>query len=268
MLIGVELVQEFVESVIMTGRVKGIPPLSTLIIGKPESGKTSIVTEKQCPTIECFSDVTGRGILEIVRDNPQLTHVILNDLVAIMSHKQNVNRYTLAIINALTEEGLQGFATPGGIERIPEGKRGVIACLTFDLASEGRSWWNKTGFSSRLLPFAFAHSSSLSLKIKAYIDNGSHTPKKKAHLRIPAKPIVVPIPPKFVAEIRKISDAKAQEFSAVTHEEGYRRLRQFRSLACGHALRRTFKSPSVGEKEIEFLERVLPYISYTKLNPL
>lgn len=268
MLVGVELVQEFVESVVTTGRVKGYPPLSALIIGKPESGKTSIVTEKKCPTIECFSDVTGRGILEIIKDNPGLTHIILNDLVAIMSHRQTVNRYTLAIINALTEEGLQAFATPGGIEHIPEGKRGVIACLTFDLALEGRSWWNKTGFSSRLLPFAFSHSSALSLQIKALIDNGTHDPKKKSELRLPKKPIIVALPQKYSAEIRKISDAKAQELSAVTHEEGYRRLRQFRSLACGHALRRSFHKPSVGEKEIDFLGRILPYISYTKLTSL
>lgn len=268
MLIGIELLREFVESVIMTGRVKGIHPLSTLLIGKPESGKTSIVNEKHCPIIECFTDVTGKGLINILNQKKELTHIVLNDLVAIMSHKQNVNRYTLAMINALTEEGVQAMATPGGIERFPEGQRGVIACLTFDLALDGRSWWNKTGFSSRLLPFAYSHSTELSVRIKAVIDDGKPDKKKKETLKIPSKPMQVLFPQKYVREVRHLSDEKSKELSAITDEEGYRRLKQFRSLAMGHALRRTFRKPSVGEAEIEFINKVLPYISYSKLMAL
>jgi hypothetical protein len=268
MLIGVELIQEFVESVILTGRLRDHEPVSSLLIGAPESGKTSIVNAKKCKSIAVFSDVTGKGLVEICKSMPDVTHIILNDLVAMMSHKQNVNRYTLAIINALTEEGLESFATPGGIEMVKKGKRGVIACLTFSLAKDGRSWWNKTGFTSRMIPFAFSHSPNLTLRIKAIIDDGSVKNGKKMELRIPSKPMRVVFPRTMVSAVRSIADRKAIELNAITGEQGYRRLNQFRSLVCGHALRRSFRNPQVGTQEIKFLERILPYISYDTMTSI
>ena len=175
MLIGMNLIMEFVESVLMTGRLKHHAPVSVLLIAGPESGKTSVVNEKHCKAVAVFSDVTGKGLVEICKMQPEVSHIVLNDLVAIMSHKQTVNRYTLAMINAMTEEGIQALATPGGVSIIKDGKRGIIACLTDGLAQDGRAWWNKTGLTSRLLPFSFSHSANLTLKIKAIIDNPRNT---------------------------------------------------------------------------------------------
>lgn len=269
MLIGVETVSEFVESVIYTGRLKEPhAPLSTLLIGSPETGKTTIVNNRRSKAIAIFSDVTGRGLIEACKLNNEITHFVLNDLVAIMSHRQTVNRYTQAVLNALTEEGIQALAMPGGIETVADGKRGVIACITLDLCSDGRSWWNKIGFASRLLPFGFSHSAGLTLKIKALIDQGhAKTKKEKSppELKVPAMKIEVRLDDKYVKKIREMADMKAVELGDPT---GYRRLKQFRALACGHALRRSTKRSAVGEPEIEFLTRILPYISYKKLNSL
>src|SRR5260370_40689022 len=190
MLIGVELVLELVESAIMTGRLSEHNPVSITLIGDPETGKTSIATAKHCKAIEVFTDVTGRGLIDVCRANPIATHIVLNDLVAIMSHRPSVNAYTQAVINAMTEEGLQAIAAPGQKYVIENGKRGIIACQTFDLCRDGRAWWNKIGLNTRLLPFAFAHSSQLTLKIKAAIDTGDFAKqpkKKKARLRMRGK---------------------------------------------------------------------------------
>lgn len=268
MLIGVELPLEFVESVILTGRLQPPhAPVSALVIGAPEMGKTTIVNNKKSKAIAVFSDVTGRGLVEACKLNAEISHFILNDLVAIMSHRQSVNKYTQAILNALTEEGLQAMALPGGIETIANGKRGIIACITLDLIKDGRSWWNKIGFASRMLPFGFSHSKELIIKIKDVIDEG----RKPVHvkngneLRVPHANLSVKFPDKYVKIIHAMSDDKARELQDPT---GYRRLKQFRSLACGHALRRSFKKPTVNELDIDFLNRIFPYISYTKLNPL
>lgn len=264
MLIGVELVLELIESVIMTGKLTEHAPVSLALIADPEAGKTSIATAKKCRAIEVFTDVTGRGLIDFCRSNTECTHIVLNDLVAIMSHRATVNAYTQAVINAMTEEGLQSIAIPGSTITIENGKRGLIACQTFDLCRDGRAWWNKIGLNTRLLPFSFAHSSQLSLKIKAAIDSGSmrkHKKERKETLAIPLRPVMVRFPEKYVEQVRKISDAKSSELGEV----GYRRLHQFRSLVCGHALRRSRKRPSVGEPEIDFVERIYPYISYKKL---
>lgn len=268
MLIGVDLVLELVESVIMTGRLAEHSPTSLTLISDPEGGKTSIATAKDCKAIEVFTDVTGRGLIDVCRTNPDATHIVLNDLVAIMSHRASVNAYTQAVINAMTEEGLQAIAVPGQKFTIENGKRGIIACQTYDLCRDGRAWWNKIGLNTRLLPFCYAHSAQLTLRIKAAIDNGDFDKNKKKSkkpiLRIPAKPVNVIIPSKYVELIRKLADAKSGELC----ETGYRRLHQFRSLACGHAVRRSKKRPTVGNAEIEFLNRIFPYISYKKITEL
>lgn len=268
MLIGVELPREFVESIIMTGRLQAPhAPVSTLLIASPESGKTSIVASKDSSAIAAFTDVTGRGLMEVCKMHPNITHIVLNDLVAIMSHRQTVNRYTMAMLNAITEEGIQALAYPDGIDVVANGKRGVIGCMTADLMKDGRSWWNKIGFVSRCLPFGFSHSGALTVKIKDTIERmekSKKNPKKKV-FRVPAKPVSVEFSNKYTLQIRRLADEKSKELSDPT---GYRRLKQFLALTCGHALLRSTKRPTVTAEDVEFIERIYKYLSYTQLPQL
>jgi hypothetical protein len=271
MLIGVELVQEFCETIISTGRlIEPHPPVSALLISHPEGGKTSIATSKTSKSIIVVSDITGRGIVEICKMNPEISHIIINDMVAIMAHRQTVNRYTQAMLNAVTEEGIQSLAMPGGVEVISNGRRGIIACMTMDIAKDGRAWWNKIGFATRMVPFAYSHSAKLTLKIKEIIDEGNERKRvkresKSKELRLPSKCVPVSFDKKYVKQVREISDEKSKELKDNT---GYRRLKQFHSLVCGHALRRSLRKPTVGKEDIEFLHRIFPYISYDVLNPI
>lgn len=254
----------------MTGRLADHDPVSLLLISAPEMGKTSIVTQKNCKAIRVFSDVTGRGLVEVCKLEPYVSHIVINDMVAIMSHKPTVNRYTQAMLNAITEEGIQALGMPGGIEIIGNGKRGIIACTTAALSKDGRGWWNKIGLTSRMLPCSFSHSRELTIKIKAMIDgeqNGMHPSvnKHRGVLKIPEKPVHVEFPKKYTEEIRHMADIKSAEFGEV----GYRRLKQIRSLVCGHAILRAKRRPyCVGPPEVEFMNKITKYINYDKLTEL
>lgn len=268
MLIGMALVEEYVATVLLSGRLKDESPVSTVLIAAPESGKTSVVLARPCKSALPLTDVTGRGLMLLCQQQKEVTHFILNDLVAIMSHKQTVNAYTLSIINAMTEEGIQAVAFPGVIEQYSHGKRGIIACTTTDLFRDKRHWWWKIGLASRLLPFGFDHSSQLQVRIKALIQdetrhNGKQSPLKV--IEVPDALIRVIIPTKFKAEILKISDTIARRLE---DPKGYRRLHQFQSLAKAHSLRRSWKNPQVTEEDIEFLYRIDPYVSYTETHLL
>lgn len=259
----------------MTGRVKDIDPCSLLLIAAPESGKTSVVLERPCKQVEAFTDITGRGLHKILEKNgAEITHLIFNDLVAAMSHKQSVNRYLVSQINALTEEGITKIATPAGVEAFTWGKKGVIASITLDLVKDARYWWNKVGFTSRMLPFCYFYPDELIIKIKDHIDNGTqprvnyqpHAKKElaKQELKSPPAPITVEYPATIVKDVRWIADVR----SRILKEQGMRRLKQYHSLVQGHAALRAKGKGKVEEEDLDFLKKIDRYVSYTEASPL
>jgi len=267
-LIGIETVLEFVKTVLFTGRLKGVNPVSALIIAPPECGKTSTVTRAliggKCKSAIALSDVTGRGLMDLCKIHPEVSHFILNDLITVMSHRDSVNRYTLSVINAVTEEGIMAVAWPGKVEIFEHGKRGIIACATPGMVQDGRSWWNRNGLASRMLPFFFDHTDPLSVKIKDQIDadNAEDKNGRVILLKVPEKAVRVSIPRSIGSVIRRLSDARAKKLA---DPKGYRRLKQYRALAKAHALVRGERTnATVKQVDLDWLESVDKFISYTE----
>lgn len=255
-----ELVKELVETVLLTGRLKQHAPVSVLLISEPEQGKTRIFFETPCPSVIMLTDVTGRAIQELCRQNAEKTHFVINDLVAVLSHRQSVNKYTLSMINAITEEGITAVAFPGQTESFKNGKRGIVAALTTDMTRDGRAWWNKIGLTTRMVPFCFAHSEELVVKIKTAIDSDA-AETTGAVFKIPALQVHVSMPTAVTKAVRSLADRKAKELDEV----GYRRLKQFRALCRGHALRRgNWKGCTANMEDVDFLKRIFPYVNYLK----
>lgn len=260
-MIGTQIVSEYLQAVLLTGRVKEESPISTFIIAEPEHGKTTLCLESPTSSQVDLTDCTGRGLQEILKYKAELSHVILNDLTAIMGHGKTVRTYMFAMINAMTEEGIRSVAFPGQVETYSNGKRGVIACCTPALIKDARCWFNKIGLTSRILPFHYQYSESLVIKIKAAITSDQKNVPPKT-LSIPEKPVTVIIPEKEANEIQKISDSKSKELGDST---GIRRLKQFRKLAKAHALLGTdWNAAKVSQREIDFLMRIFPYVDYAK----
>lgn len=256
-----ELIREIVNTTLLTGRLKDESPVGILLIAKPEQGKTSIVLESNYASTVDITDATGRGITEILKYKPEVSHLIFNDLTAVMAHGKTVRAYTIAMINSMTEEGIRTIAFPGQVETFQNGKRGIVGCLTPELVEDGRAWWNKIGLTSRLLPFYYVHSSDLILKIKDAIDSGQGVLKPDV-IAFPKVAIHVQINKAESNAIRKMADQKSKELSDGT---GYRRLKQFRRLAMAHAIfRRKWKGCTVNDEDVDFLSRIMPVISYQR----
>ena len=210
-----------------------------------------------------LSDVTGRGIQNLCQTMPQVTHFIINDMLAPGAKKQSVKQFTISMLCSMTEEGIRATAYPDGVKRVENGRRAIIACIPADIVNDGRAWWNKSGFSSRMLPFAYGHSEALTIKIKDHINSDKFVPtwegeNKKVFLT-PKVPIEVKLPVKEREQIRKLADHR----SKALEEKGYRRLKQYRTVAAGHAIRRGWKNPVVTQKDIEFLLQLDGFVSYT-----
>lgn len=263
-MIGTELVRELVESVILSGKIKGADPCSLLLIAAPESGKTSIVLDKSCKSVEAFADVTGKGIHAIIKQNKELTHIVINDMVGVLSHRASVNKYTISVLNALTEEGINQIASPAGIEQFDYGRKGIIASITTEMAKDARYWWNKIGFASRMHPFHYAYSEDLIIKIKDKIQESrglNFRNSKREEFRVPKHSAGVEIEPQFAQEIRYIAEIRARDL----REQGMRRLKQYLVLTQGHALLRMGPiRTSVNSEDIEFLKEIDMFVSYEK----
>jgi hypothetical protein len=262
-LFGVDLLRDFFQTVIFTGRLKGddCDPVSTMIIAEPERGKTSIVLEKYCESMVVLTDCTGKGLDFICQMNEKSTHVIINDMAVIQAHGGKAGAFFYSRLMAMTEEGIRAMATPAGFTSIQKGRRGFVGCITSTQAKDHRMSWYRRGLARRMVPFHFEYTRDMVLKIKEEIHNGrSGTFKSTEILKIPAAQIAVAIDKKVSEQIGFISDSRAYKLG----ELGISLLKNYRTLARAHALKRTWKKPEVNEEDIEFLKRIDPYVDWEK----
>lgn len=259
-MIGMELVTEFVDSVVHTGFLQHDKPLSAMLIAAPESGKTSVTQDRECQSVLAVSDMIGSGLLEELQEKPNVKHVIINDMVSVMAHKEVTNARTFAIMNMLSEEGLDKIVMPGGLAKNLGGRQvGFICCIPSQLAGDNRRWWNSTGFASRLLPFNYLYSERLLVQIKKTVIMTGNYKSKKDVSKNGTDPLVqfsVSIGKGHAEEIQAIADTIAKRLG----EQGLRRGKQLRSLSCGHALLANRKA--VNSSDIEFLWRIQEHINF------
>jgi len=257
-LMGVALASEFVHTVILTGAVEHSNPVSALLIANPEQGKTSIVLEKSCDQVIAMTDVTGKGLKLLCQMKPEATHFIVNDMGIIMAHSGKTREYFFGMLLAMTEEGIKTVASPDGVEVLKTGRKGIIGCITTEQAQDNRMWWQKRGLARRLVPFHYAYSEGLVIKIKDSIVKGHHASFEEPKPSYPKIAVQVTIDNFLSEKIRKISDRKATELGQL----GISLLIRYQALAKGHALFRNWKNAKVTEEDIDFLARIDPYVNW------
>lgn len=255
-----EMLSKIVRSAILSARVKrpDIHANSLFLIAPVENGKTSLALENCGEKPLILSDLSGIGLLEALFQEKSVTHVVINDLAAVSGHKSSVSKLTISVLNGLAEEGCYKIALPRMGHLSLEGRKvGVIACCTPDLVDDNRTWWKRSGFASRVLPVRFEHSVSLQMKILQGIAHFSEKDihKQKGALQVPESYCNVAIPEKEAQQLLLLS----QQIAKDKHEIGYRRAKQIRALACGHALLRGWKNARVGKQDIEFLSEALDF---------
>lgn len=257
-MIGTSILPEIIRATILSTKVEshGTMPVSIFIVAPFEQGKTRLAMENSPPETLVLTDLTGIGILEQLQMNPSATTMVVNDLSVVVGHRQNVNKLTISILNALAEEGCYKIAMPKMMHLDLRGRKvNVIACCVPEVVSDKRNWWYKSGFMSRLLTVKFEHSISLQLAIHKSIQNGDQDERPDV-LRIPAANIRVEFNDIESAAISNLATRVYQPYG----ETGYRKHKQLRSLAAGHALMRTWKHPKIEKADIEFIEQCIPFL--------
>lgn len=258
-MIGTTILPKIIRAAILSTRVQceGLMPVSLFVVAPFEQGKTRLVLENSSKDSLIVSDVTGIGLLESLQMSPMATTVVVNDLSVVSGHKNSVSHLTVAILNALAEEGCYKIAMPKMQHLDLRGRKvNVIACCVPDIISDRRSWWYRSGFMSRLLQVHFSHSISLQLQIHKAIQNGIQE-SKASQLEVPASIVRMSIEDKNASDLALL----AKEVFKNADETGYRKHKQIRALAAGHALSRTLKATKVDKEDVEFIEECIPFFS-------
>jgi hypothetical protein len=290
-LIGMDFAVEVVQTVLLTGQLADEKPVSLLIIASPESGKTtatrnaniSVSSDGRAEELAvALTDTTGKGLLNIIREHPNATHVIFNDLAITAGHKSHVVKYLFGIISAMTEEGISRTADPGGVQPYgAEGTKGVIGCITPRLVRDQRFVWNVTGLTTRMLPFFYSQGMDIQLKVRRYhagLDKSDHADSDGcSSLVIPKKKMKVSLG-KYKEQILELAENVARKLSKEgvsrknpDYEElGYRRIIQFRSLAKAHSLltHPDDEEPRVHKADVEFLRKLSRFVSFRRAESL
>jgi hypothetical protein len=289
-LIGMDFAVEVVQTVLLTGQLANEKPVSLLMIASPESGKTttarkaniSVGSDRRGEDLAvALTDTTGKGLLKIVREHPNATHVIFNDLAIAAGHKPHVVKYLFGVISAMTEEGISRTADPEGIQPYgKEGTKGVIGCITPRLARDQRFIWNVTGLTTRMLPFFYHQGIDIQLKVRRYhaglLHMADHSdestslliPKEKVHVSMGRyKEHILQLAENVAQKLTKEGSSRKNPDYA---ELGYRRIIQFRSLAKAHSLltHPGDDEPRVHKSNVEFLRKLSRFVSFRKAESL
>lgn len=259
-MLGTALLGELVRSTVLSTRAKcpNSSPPSLFLVAPFESGKTSIALQNCGEDALVVSDMSGMGLLEALLQNQKATTVVVNDLAAVTGHKNSVAKLTIAVLNGLAEEGVYKIAVPNLSHLELKGRKAnIIACCIPDLVNDHRNWWHRSGFISRMLCIYFRHSFELRMQIHQSIMNGHSNPDPKPSiLHVPEAMVNVEIDKEMSTHIFACEELLAGKLS----ELGYRKHKQIRGLLCGHALLRGWRGARVEQQDIDFLQKIIPYM--------
>lgn len=264
-MIGTRLVEELVQCVAISHRVKGQSRISVLLLAAPESGKTTISTAASCKHVCRIAVITGKSIMREMKDHPETEFLLFNDLSAVRALSPSAVALLIVLLNQFTqdEQGLVAFA--GKDAEFIGRPVGVIACLPFETFVDHRSRWRELGFVSRMIPFTYSYDAELVAEIKDRIDADTHkasTAPTRTLPRLNKRPVTVRCSPEYVRQVRRIADARAVELAQL----GIRLLKNYHCLVRAHAL--LVGRHHVTSEDIAFLREVDAYVSITESTPI
>ena len=232
-LIDVDDLIKLVNLALLTGRVKNAKPVSMLLIGDTETGKTQILEVfMNLKSIIWANDLSAKIIVDEIA--PQVekgkTHILIPDFLKILGHQKVVTRNTITMLNSIMEEGLKNVMFYGVRKEFKQPVRcGVIAAMTKDAYRAREKYWKGIGFVGRCIIVSYSYSEKTKLRIHEHIRKGF--PVKMIEI-ITGKRTQVEIPAKIARRIQDLATVETR-FST-----GFRVHKQLRALVQAHAFYR------------------------------
>ena len=253
-LIEVDDLIKLVNLALLTGRVKNAKPVSMLLIGDTETGKTQILEVfMNLKSVVWANDLSAKIIVDVVAPLVEKgkTHILIPDLLKVLSHQKMVTRNTMTMLNAIMEEGLKNVMFYGTQKEFKQPVRcGVIAAITRAAFRAREQYWKGIGFVGRCILVSFSYSDVTKSKIHEHIRKGF--PVKIIEI-ITGKRTQAEIPAKIARRVQDLATAETP-FST-----GFRVHKQLRALAQAHALYRA--DAKVKMEDFEEIKRLSKFMN-------
>jgi hypothetical protein len=259
---GLEFLKEIIETTLFSAYLKNEKPLSTLIVARPEHGKTEILLQYAGNKgVEVIQDTTSFGLVNYLFPkilSQEIKHIIFPSFEKIFTRNKVTINQVLTCINNIVEEGI-GIASifTKNITFPSQGKvarAGVIIGCVPDLIREHRTILQRYGFWSRMLPICYGYAEEDLSKIHEEIKEGIN-PFHQIKLKFPSKPKEVILPKEVADEMDVLVNILRIPTASYT---GFRLRRHLQTYVKALALRKGKKE--VGGEEIKDLYAISPFI--------
>lgn len=223
-------VLEIIRAALWTGKIGNERPVSVMLIAQQESAKTEVLKFFDgTPTIRYLSDLTSKGINPYKADITagKIRHLVILDLVRLVSHGRATSQRTLQTLASLMEEGESNTSDAGGLTewgKFP--KVGALMGITQAYFNSSKGGWRKTGFLTRFIPVCYHYNDETVNAVHESISNG-HTFTEPRPEKIPEFEYAVDIRPTHATLI--MQQAKIIGLGVGTY--GFRYHRVLRTLA-------------------------------------
>jgi len=243
-----------------TAWVEDEKPVSLIIIGNPEVGKTSAIEKfKENNGIVYFNDVTPWGLTKELykyRDlGKPINHIMIPDFLNILSKSQTSAKAMIQFLNSGIEEGLDRIQTFGITIDIPKLQFGIITAITTQAFKMRRNHWNNIGFGSRMIPFSYKYSIADAQEIIKSIFEQVYHNEKKSSLNFPDEKQKVELNPKLAEMMHPYT----QRLASSEKLYGFRHQKQMQVLLKAIALSK--KKNKVDKKDVKELQIIAEYFN-------
>lgn len=251
---------EITQAAVWSGLIGNERPVSVMLIAKQESAKTEVLKYFYgTRTLAYLSDLTSKGLQPFKNDimAGKVRHLVLLDLVRIVSHGKATSQRTLQTMASLMEEGESSTSDAGSLSSWGDfPKVGALMGITTDYFNQSRGHWKRTGFMTRFIPVSYCYNGATVKEVHSSIAKGI-TFQEPHPLKLPDLPNAVVIKPQLANAISN----QAQLLAANLNTYGFRYHRVLRALAKSHA-----RMNGRGEVKATDLEKIIEWSKFFTLN--
>jgi hypothetical protein len=161
-MIRVQPLRDLISMSLASAYLKNERSVSLLIIAKPESGKTTILTSFAINNgVAYLSDITYSGVVNLLSDiqDGKIRTILMPDMLKALGRKEATVENLITLLNTLIEEGIKTIATYNYFKEFRTFVRcNIIAAITSTDWFLRKATLGSTGFLSRVIPFSYNYS--------------------------------------------------------------------------------------------------------------